>query len=219
MTQVAVGHELALELFGIDTNGSVFRSTQNILDDRSWSDWAGFGGTLRSMLAPHSAPVATSPGGLSSPHGVPVNRTLRVSGGTPPYTWVVSGLPAGLSAGLSASAIVQVTGTPIGPATSTVSVTVVDFNGVPSGYTFTWTIAAPTTTVPNLIGVTQGQAKNALNAVGLELGTVSHVNNCIDPGTVVAQNPSAGVTAALGSDVRITISTCTDGGGGGGDPK
>jgi hypothetical protein len=73
----------------------------------------------------------------------------------------------------------------------------------------------PTTTVPNVMGEIERDAVREIHAAGLTVGAISHINNCVDPGTVQVQNPRGGTTVAQGSAVRITISTCT----GGGHPK
>jgi putative Ig domain-containing protein len=57
--------------------------------------------------------------------GVPVRSTLVATGGTAPYTWSPSGLPAGLALGADGS----VTGVPKSAGTSTLTARVVDANG------------------------------------------------------------------------------------------
>jgi hypothetical protein len=65
----------------------------------------------------------------------------------------------------------------------------------------------PSAVVPNLSGDSRSQASQSLQAVGLELGTVSTVvdNFCNNLGTVLAQSPAAGTHVNLGSAVSITI--------------
>jgi metallophosphoesterase (TIGR03767 family) len=70
-------------------------------------------------------------------------------------------------------------------------------------------------TVPDLFTLSQADATAALRAVGLTVGKITTVNNCIDPGTVRKQSPKAGTVLASGDPVDITISTCT----GGGEPR
>jgi beta-lactam-binding protein with PASTA domain len=75
----------------------------------------------------------------------------------------------------------------------------------------------------------RASAQTAITNAGLAVGSVSTLNNCVDPGTVQIQNPSPGVVVALNTPVNITVSTCvstggpggggtTGGGGGGGRP-
>src|SRR2546430_6415713 len=65
-----------------------------------------------------------------------------------------------------------------------------------------------TCVVPNVIGLTQSAAVGVLSGAAIGLGTVSTMNNCVNPGTVQVQSPSAGTAVAPGSVVNIAISTC-----------
>jgi serine/threonine-protein kinase len=67
----------------------------------------------------------------------------------------------------------------------------------------------PSAVVPNLSGDSRSQAGQALQAVGLVLGTVSTVvdNSCNNLGTVLSQSPAAGAHVSLGSAVSITVGT------------
>jgi len=59
-------------------------------------------------------------------------------------------------------------------------------------------------TVPNLIGLTVTDAKDARNAVGLTAGAF---NTSVGPApvhSVISQNPSAGSTVTNGSPVDVT---------------
>jgi hypothetical protein len=71
-------------------------------------------------------------------------------------------------------------------------------------------------TVPNVLTEDRTTAQNRITAAGLTVGSVSQVNNCLDPGTVQSQNPSGGAQVQPGTAVDITVSTCTGNGGGGG---
>jgi PASTA domain len=96
------------------------------------------------------------------------------------------------------------------PAVSGTGVTV-----VLTGSTVNFSVSLGQATVPNILSLNASQANALINSAGLSVGTVSFVNNCIDPGSVMTQNPSAGVHAAAGSTVNYTLSTCSGGGGGG----
>jgi hypothetical protein len=67
-------------------------------------------------------------------------------------------------------------------------------------------------TVPNVLSLTKSQAVAAIHAAGLVVGTVSSLNNCVDPGTVQSQNPTGASVVAPGSAVNLTVSACTGGG-------
>src|SRR2546425_12695386 len=56
---------------------------------------------------------------------------------------------------------------------------------------------APTITVPDLLGMSQADARPRLELEGLQLGTVTRRRTAdANPGTVVAQRPAAGTLAA-----------------------
>ncbi|MFJ5306811.1 PASTA domain-containing protein [Streptomyces sp. NPDC088350] len=61
------------------------------------------------------------------------------------------------------------------------------------------------TTVPNLLGDTQAQARQALSTAGYVLGGVGTVVDCDNINRVTSQNPSAGTVLLPGSSVSITI--------------
>ena len=77
------------------------------------------------------------------------NTTLAVSGGSSPYSWGATGLPAGLSLNSSTGAI---TGTPTGtPGTATVAVTLSDAVGATASKNLSLTVVAgPTITTSSL---------------------------------------------------------------------
>jgi hypothetical protein len=65
---------------------------------------------------------------------------------------------------------------------------------------------APTTTVPDVIGLTEQQATAAVVAAGLYTGAPDNVTSTAPPGTVLAQNSPGGTVEPVGSQVRITVS-------------
>src|SRR5271156_6622207 len=69
---------------------------------------------------------------------------LSAVGGVPPYTWTVTGLPAGVTPAASTTSTETIMGTPTTAATSTVSVSLSDSSGLSASQTFT--IVIPTTT-------------------------------------------------------------------------
>jgi serine/threonine-protein kinase len=63
---------------------------------------------------------------------------------------------------------------------------------------------APTIKVPDLIGLSVGDARSKLETLGLELGGVTRQRTREStPGTIVAQRPAAGTLAAPGTDVDV----------------
>ena len=78
----------------------------------------------------------------------------------------------------------------------------------PTGSPVDLTISLGAVTVPDLEGDTAGQAISELAAVGL-VTRIEHTAQCIDPGQVIDQRPSAGTSVAPGSTVTITIDSGT----------
>src|SRR3989449_6147508 len=65
---------------------------------------------------------------------------------------------------------------------------------------------APTIAVPDLLGMSQADARTRLELDGLELGTVTRRRTRdANPGTVVGQKPAAGTLAAPGTVVDIVV--------------
>lgn len=65
----------------------------------------------------------------------------------------------------------------------------------------------PTTTVPNVAGLTQAAATSSLTTEKLVIGTISEAYNDTVPfGQVISQNPAAGTSVPIGTAVALTIS-------------
>ena len=62
-------------------------------------------------------------------------------------------------------------------------------------------------TVPNLLTLTEDQAEDALEEVGLELGRVRSQSSDSEEGTVIQQNPESGELLNEGESVNIVVST------------
>lgn len=64
----------------------------------------------------------------------------------------------------------------------------------------------PTIIVPDLLGLSQGDARSRLEQEGLRLGTATRRRTPeASPGTVVAQRPAAGTLAAAGTVIDIVV--------------
>jgi Zn-dependent metalloprotease len=85
--------------------------------------------------------TVSNPGNQSTTTGGSVNLALSASGGTAPYTWSASGLPAGLSINTSTGTI---TGTATTAGTSNVTVTATDSAAKSGTASFTWTVGTTT---------------------------------------------------------------------------
>lgn len=87
----------------------------------------------------------TSPGNQSFVLGTAITPvTLAATGGSTPYAWSATGLPAGVT--LSAGGVL--TGTPTTAGTSSVTVTATDANGVSGSATFSAEVASTATVTP-----------------------------------------------------------------------
>jgi subtilisin family serine protease len=84
------------------------------------------------------SPVVSNPGNQTGTVGTPVSVTVSATGGTPPYTWSATGLPAGVTIN---SGTGQMSGTPTTAGTYSVTVTVTDSASRTGSATFTWTIS------------------------------------------------------------------------------
>jgi hypothetical protein len=93
---------------------------------------------ITDVWSTNPSPVTvTNPGSQTSTAGTPITPLqLAASGGTAPYTWSVTGLPAGLTAGSSG----LVSGTPTTSGTYSVTATATDSVGGTGSTTFTWTV-------------------------------------------------------------------------------
>jgi secreted trypsin-like serine protease len=81
--------------------------------------------------------AVNNPGNQSSTVGTAVTLGNSATGGTAPYTWSATGLPAGL---VISSSTGQITGTPTTAATYTTTVTAQDSAGQTGSTSFTWTV-------------------------------------------------------------------------------
>ena len=61
--------------------------------------------------------------------------------------------------------------------------------------------------VPDLVGMSQDQARSALKAVGLELGNVTTVDSDKDKDRIVSQDPENGSKVKKGTAIAVSIST------------
>ncbi|GAA2987651.1 S8 family serine peptidase [Actinokineospora diospyrosa] len=144
--------------------------------------------------APTPQPLALpNPGNQTSPIDRPATVGLRATGGTTPYTWTASGLPAGIE--LNAASL---TGTPTAEGTNTVAVTVTDAAGATASTTFTWTITAAS----DLSVLDPG---DQTGKVGEETGIKISASGGTEPYTWTTTGLPAGVSATTGGNV-VTLS-------------
>lgn len=79
------------------------------------------------------------------------------------------------------------------------------------------TVSNGKSAVPNVVGMTQTAAKNALLNAGFKVEIITQENGDVEAGTVVSQSPEAKETAVEGTTVTIVVAvtpepiTCSDG--------
>jgi len=155
-------------------------------------------------------PTLTVPASATTYAGVAYSQTLSVAGGVSPYTWSVSGLPAGLTFN---STTLAITGIPTTAGAYPVSVTVADANQKTATATYTHTVN-PALTLGALSGQTidlaskltftavasGGDGNYSYTATGLPTGVSINKNN----GAVNSKSSASGrflpsITVADGS--------------------
>lgn len=170
------------------------------------------GGSEPHPTAPQGTVVwQDPPPGVAAPGGLRV--TLVVSDGPPKIPVPdVAGLEGSLAqrlivaAGLTVAQVesVQAAAPPgVAMLTRPPATTV-----LPAGASVTVVVSrgAPTIPVPDLLGMSQADARSRLELDGLTLGTMTRRRTSdANPGTVVAQRPAAGTLAAPGTVVDIVV--------------
>jgi hypothetical protein len=165
---------------GTPTTQGVANFTAQVKDATGTTASAAFSITINAASGPGGTLTLTSPVGATV--GVPYSGTIGVSGGTGPYTCVVSGT---LPAGLSANGCV-ISGTPTAPGTSTITVTATDSGNPP----LTTTGPVTLTVAPAAITLTLSSPPNATvgtpytGSVGVAGGTAPYA--CVITGTLPA---------------------------------
>jgi hypothetical protein len=123
----------------------------------------------------------TNPGSRSGTVGQQTSLQLSATGGSTPYTWSATGLPAGL--GVNSSGLIS--GSPTTAGTFTVTANVTDSTSATASATFTWTI-----------GTTGGTCSGQLLAnPGFESGATGWTGSS----GVIGQNSGSGEPARTGT--------------------
>jgi len=111
--------------------------------------------------------TVTNPGAQTATAGTAITpTTLAASGGTSPYTWTATGLPAGLS--LSTAGVLS--GTPSTAGTSSVTVTATDSTGATGTATFSFQVTSATPTIVAIAAI-QGTNTDTSPYVGQTVTT------------------------------------------------
>ncbi|HJQ03364.1 MAG TPA: Ig domain-containing protein [Jatrophihabitans sp.] len=124
------------------TSGGVanvsFGSYGTYAEQASWSNDTN-NCAISHVIVSHSSITVTNPGNQTGTAGVAKSLQMSASGGTAPYTWSATGLPAGMSINASTGLI---SGTPTTAATYSVTVTAKDSTGATGSTSFSWTITS-----------------------------------------------------------------------------
>ncbi|MFG2621259.1 putative Ig domain-containing protein [Streptomyces sp. NPDC048507] len=180
-----------------------------------------FGASLVTTAPQPGAVTVAAVSAQSGVTGTPVELKNSAEGGTAPYTWTATGLPAGLAV---ASATGTVSGTPTAAGTSSVTLTATDAAGKQGSTTFSWTVTLPGTGAPVLsdpgaqsayvgrpyslrLQATGGTKPYAFGATGLPAGLTIDRSTGVVSGTATAwgfRNATLTVTDASGRKSTVT---------------
>ncbi|MFJ6794992.1 putative Ig domain-containing protein [Streptomyces sp. NPDC091268] len=181
-----------------------------------------FGAALvTSAPQPGDVTVAAVPA-QSGVVGAPAELRNSATGGTAPYTWSATGLPAGLAV---SSATGTVSGTLTTPGTFQVTLTATDSAGRKGSAGFTWTVTTPGTGAPSLVDpgsqnaiigrpvnlplqATGGTTPYTFSAVNLPAGLGINATTGLVSGTPTAwgfRNATLTVTDAAGKKASVTV--------------
>ncbi len=177
-------------------------------------DVAGAAATRAYSVTINPAPGIATAGLPAGEQNRPYNFTLTPSGGgTPPYTWSATGLPAGL---LLNAVTGVLSGTPTAAGTSNVTVTIKDMTGATASKTYSLVITQPVAisgpaALPNWtinrdytgtqITATNGVTPFSWSAAGLPIGLAISSSTGVITGTPSATgtfNAVVTVTNAMG---------------------
>ncbi|MER7764847.1 putative Ig domain-containing protein [Streptomyces sp. NPDC097619] len=181
-----------------------------------------FGAALVTTTPQPGAVTVAAVAAQTSVTGTAVELRNSASGGTAPYAWSASGLPAGLRVDAGTG---TVSGTPSAAGTSTVTVTATDAAGRAGSVSFGWTVTAPGGGSPTLadpgaqtgyvgralslrLRATGGTAPYAFSATGLPAGLSVHPSTGLVSGTPSAwgfRNATLTVTDAAGRKASVTV--------------
>jgi len=199
------GHEVVPRVVGLSLTeaASVIRKAGLQIQD---------GGSEPDPTAPQGFVIwQDPPSGVSAPAGL---RVTLVSSDGPPKIPVpdVTGLAGALAQRLIAAAGLTATAVESVQAASQPGITMMTRppagSVLASGAPVTVVVSrgAPTIPVPDLLGMSPGDARTRVEVEGLQLGSVTRRRTAgANPGTVIAQTPAAGTLAAPGTVVDIVV--------------
>ncbi|MFJ2060538.1 putative Ig domain-containing protein [Streptomyces sp. NPDC087908] len=180
-----------------------------------------FGASLATSTPQPGDVTVTAVSPQNSVVGTAVELKNSAEGGTAPYTWSASGLPAGLTI---SSTTGTVTGKPTTAGTSNLTLTATDAAGKKGSTSFTWTVTAPGTGTPTLtnpgsqtaytsrpyslqLQATGGTKPYTFSAVNLPAGLSVNASTGLISGTATSwgfRNATLTVTDAAGKKSAVT---------------
>jgi beta-lactam-binding protein with PASTA domain len=171
-------------------------------------------GSMFAVTTP-SATVQGGPG--SSPTATIEVGSNKGSSFTGAVALSATGLPAGVTASFSPPTVTLGKAPSSGSSVMTLQITGTmaagnyPFNVIGSSGTLLSSLALGLTvgaTVPNVVGLTQGDATTAITDAGLVLGTVmQQPSSTVASGNVISQSPVAGTSVNTGSAVSLVVSS------------
>lgn len=191
-------------LFGAPNTAGLFTFVPTITD--FW------GNSLKPSIAIQINPPSLVIGTTALPSGVVGNSyafTLSATGGVPPYSWSASGLPPGLSLNSLTGVIA---GTPSGPVSSAVRVTVTDSRLVTASTTLSLNltpslpslqIVTPSTLPAGVVGV---RYVAAFGASGSDSVTFALAGGAVPGGLTFTSNGFLAGTPAVPGQFSFTVS-------------
>ncbi len=192
--------------------GSVTRQWYVVLTDNNSGDGRLISGTPPANQAPTTTPINTQSGFEGSAYNqvIPANTFTDIDGTI--VSWVVTGLPAGLTYVVNSNGDIVISGTPTGPSTVTATATATDNGGASVSNPFTIAIAPkPTTVQPTtpVAGTNTYSGQNISEAPSTNTG-IMNLSSYVDEDGMV------GVREGSTNDVdgtRWYMLPCRDGGG------
>ena len=145
-----------------------------------------------------------NPGTQQATVGTPATVSLAGSGGTTPYKWSATGLPAGLSLNTGTGVV---SGTPTTARSSSVTVTLTDAANRTASASFTWSVASPPsfTSPAEKISIISGGGLTDARGVAV----LSNAVYTADGSRIMRVDKNTGVVSPLAGSA--TASGCADG--------
>ena len=171
-----------------------------------------------SATVPAGTVISQSPAaGINVALGSPVNIVVSSGPGQVAVPNVVSltqaaAITAIQGAGLTIGTITQATSATVAAGSVISQSPVAGISvalGSPVDFVVSSGTAPPTNVlVPNVVNLTQAAAITAIQGVALTVGTITQATSATVPaGSVISQNPAAGINVAIGSPVSFVVST------------